>query len=162
MRKAGVDVTYVELPSDKGHMASHADAGMWAPILGAFMKTCDGRAPSAQDLAALLRWYVDQGLDEPIGEEAVDRFAAPRQRRAETPRQPLARTRRRAAARASSYAARAGAARIAATRRGRARPRRGCTTLAELEAAVRAFEGCALKRTAKNTVFADGTRAGRS
>ena len=23
MRKAGVDVTYVELPSDKGHMASH-------------------------------------------------------------------------------------------------------------------------------------------
>ena len=39
MRKAGVDVTYVELPSDKGHMASHADAAMWAPILGAFMKS---------------------------------------------------------------------------------------------------------------------------
>jgi homoserine O-acetyltransferase len=38
MRKAGVDVTYVELPSDKGHMASHADAWMWAPILTAFMK----------------------------------------------------------------------------------------------------------------------------
>ena len=34
MRKAGVDVTYVELPSNKGHMASHADAAMWAPILG--------------------------------------------------------------------------------------------------------------------------------
>jgi homoserine O-acetyltransferase len=39
MRKAGVDVTYVELPSDKGHMASHADAWMWAPILTAFMKS---------------------------------------------------------------------------------------------------------------------------
>ena len=39
MRKTGVDVTYVELPSDKGHMASHADAAMWAPILGAFMKS---------------------------------------------------------------------------------------------------------------------------
>ncbi len=39
MRKAGVDVTYVELPSDKGHMASHADAWMWAPILDAFMKS---------------------------------------------------------------------------------------------------------------------------
>jgi homoserine O-acetyltransferase len=38
MRKAGVDVTYVELPSNKGHMASHADAAMWAPILAAFMK----------------------------------------------------------------------------------------------------------------------------
>lgn len=30
-------------------------------------------------------------------------------------------------------------------------------TLAELEKMVRAFEGCALKKTAKNTVFADGS-----
>ena len=30
---------HVELPSDKGHMASHADAAMWAPILAAFMKS---------------------------------------------------------------------------------------------------------------------------
>jgi homoserine O-acetyltransferase len=39
MREAGVDVTYVELPSDKGHLASHQDAEMWAPILAAFMKS---------------------------------------------------------------------------------------------------------------------------
>ncbi len=39
MRKAGVNVTYVELPSNKGHMASHADAALWAPILGAFLKS---------------------------------------------------------------------------------------------------------------------------
>jgi homoserine O-acetyltransferase len=38
MRKAGVDVTYVELPSNKGHMASNADGAMWAPILAAFLK----------------------------------------------------------------------------------------------------------------------------
>jgi homoserine O-acetyltransferase len=38
MRKAGVDVTYVELPSNKGHMASHADATLWAPILREFLK----------------------------------------------------------------------------------------------------------------------------
>ena len=38
MRKAGIDVTYVELPTNKGHMASHADAALWAPILGAFLK----------------------------------------------------------------------------------------------------------------------------
>ncbi|PRZ35205.1 homoserine O-acetyltransferase [Antricoccus suffuscus] len=37
MRAAGVDITYVELPTDKGHMASHADAALWAPILGAFL-----------------------------------------------------------------------------------------------------------------------------
>jgi len=39
MRKAGIDVTFVELPSDKGHMASHQDAAMWAPILAAYMKS---------------------------------------------------------------------------------------------------------------------------
>lgn len=38
MRRAGIDITYVELPSNKGHMASHADAALWAPILGAFLK----------------------------------------------------------------------------------------------------------------------------
>ena len=38
MRKAGIDITYVELPSNKGHMASHADAALWAPILGEFLK----------------------------------------------------------------------------------------------------------------------------
>lgn len=37
MRRAGIDVTYVELPSNKGHMASHADAALWAPLLGAFL-----------------------------------------------------------------------------------------------------------------------------
>lgn len=34
-------------------------------------------------------------------------------------------------------------------------------TLEELQAAIAAFEGCTLKRTAKNTVFADGNPASR-
>ena len=34
-------------------------------------------------------------------------------------------------------------------------------SLAELKAAMEAFEGCALKRTANNTVFADGVAEGR-
>ena len=34
-------------------------------------------ALSPHDAAALLRWYVDHGLDETIGEEAIDRFALP-------------------------------------------------------------------------------------
>jgi DNA polymerase len=108
-----------------------------------------------EDLAALLRWYVDQGLDETIGEEAIDRLApvplAPVAAAAPTARAPTP-------LRAPAPPPRAPVplespqlvedARVLAER---------CTSLAELEAAVRAFEGCALKRTAKNTVFADGT-----
>jgi len=107
-----------------------------------------------QDIAALLRWYVDQGLDEAIGEEAVDRFAAPQptpaaaatpsvqaptpMRVPPAPRAPVPLESPQVVEDARALAER-------------------CTSLAELEAAVRAFEGCALKRTAKNTVFADGT-----
>jgi len=36
-----------------------------------------------------------------------------------------------------------------------------CTSLDELEAAVRAFDGCSLKAQARNTVFMDGVRGAR-
>jgi uracil-DNA glycosylase family 4 len=108
-----------------------------------------------EDLAALLRWYVDQGLDETVGEEAVDRLApvaptlvaaAAPPARAPTPlRAPVAQPRAPVPLESPQLVE---DARALAER---------CTSLAELEAAVRAFEGCALKRTAKNTVFADGT-----
>jgi homoserine O-acetyltransferase len=42
LRKAGVDITYVELVTDKGHLASHADAAQWAPMLQAFMERLRG------------------------------------------------------------------------------------------------------------------------
>jgi homoserine O-acetyltransferase/O-succinyltransferase len=37
MRAAGVDLNYVELVTDKGHLASNADALQWAPMLRAFL-----------------------------------------------------------------------------------------------------------------------------
>lgn len=86
-------------------------------------------------LAALLRWYVAMGADEAIAEQAVDRLAPPR-----PPVAPAAR----------------GVALAAAPAATGARPLAAAVSLAELERAVRAFEGCALKRTATNTVFADG------
>jgi DNA polymerase len=117
-----------------------------------------------EDLASLLKWYVDQGIDETIGEEAVDRFAA----------RPPAATAPAAVAtqimvpaptpfRPTTPPVPAPAARAPVpiespqlVEDARALARR-CATIEELESAVRAFEGCALKRTAKNTVFADGT-----
>lgn len=126
---------------------------------------------SGDEALAVLRWYLDQGFDETIGEEPVDRFALPAQ--AATPTaSPVPSP---AAAPASGSVA--GQAPIAAPAvlRPPAAPARApvplespqlvedarevarrANTIAELEEAVRAFEGCALKRTAKNTVFADG------
>jgi DNA polymerase len=118
---------------------------------------------ASEDLASLLRWYVDQGLDEAIGEEPVDRFAAPVPTSVPAPRQAPVQT----AAQAPTPI-RPTAPPAPAVVRGpvpiespqlvedaRALAQR-CGSIADLEAAVRAFEGCALKRTAKNTVFADG------
>ena len=100
------------------------------------------------DAARLLAWYVAMGADEAIAEVAVDRLthaspatAAPTPELAPRVPPPAA-----AAPVASPSAAEASARRIAAA----------ATSLAELAAAVAAFEGCTLKRTATNTVFADG------
>jgi uracil-DNA glycosylase len=113
-----------------------------------------------QDAAALLRWYVDHGLDETIGEEAIDRFALPppaavAAASVSVPPTPAAPTPIRAPIAPPVARARI----LGQLRRFQGHRRavaRRATTIAELEEAVRAFEGCALKRTAKNTVFADG------
>ena len=117
------------------------------------------QAIAREDLEALLRWYVDQGIDESIGEEAVDRFAAPAPQAAPQPVQrqaPTAPTPIRPAP--ATPAPLRGPVPIESPQLvedARALAQR-CSSVEELEAAVRAFEGCALKRTAKNTVFADG------
>src|SRR5260370_25031551 len=118
-----------------------------------------GPAIAREDLAALLKWYVDNGLDETIGEEAVDRFAARPPAAASAPDRVIAQ--RPAAATpirpATPFPARAPVPLESPQLVEDARElARRCTTIADLEAAIRAFEGCAIKRTAKHTVFAAG------
>jgi uracil-DNA glycosylase family 4 len=120
----------------------------------------ENATPSREELTALLRWYVDQGVDDVTGDEPVDRLAAPppavvvpevaapRPATAPTPIRPAA-----APIIAPRTPVPLESPQVVEDARALAE---GCKTLAELEAAVRAFEGCALKRTAKNTVFADG------
>ena len=106
-----------------------------------------------KDALGTLNWLVEAGADEAIGENAGQPAGGQKPR----------------AARAAPYRAKRaeGAA-------GRPPPPGGAirigdaigaiggaTSLAELKAALESFEGCALKRTATNTVFADGTPAGR-
>ena len=104
------------------------------------------------DCLSTLNWLVEAGADEAIAEQPVNRLTA------KVTVAPL-----QAPAAARPAPARApvvlpldgdaiGSAQAAAA---------AATSLSELQAALEAFEGCALKRTATNTVFADGVADGR-
>ncbi|HUN45063.1 MAG TPA: uracil-DNA glycosylase [Stellaceae bacterium] len=106
---------------------------------------------SAEPLAELLSWYVAMGADEAIGAEPLDRFAPPPAAPPRMPMAPRADVPSPAPAPVAPLVAPSAAAASARELAAAAQ------TLAELEAAVRGFDGCALKRTATNTVFADGS-----
>lgn len=100
-----------------------------------------------------LNWLVEAGADEAVADAPVNRLVA------RTAVAPLAASAPRPAAPARAPApplpregdAIGSAQAVAAS----------ATTLAELKSALEAFDGCALKRTATNTVFADGVAEGR-
>lgn len=118
--------------------------------------------PDRDEAIRLLEWYAAMGVDVPVVDEPVDRFAAyarekeersarqaqatgtpspqPRTPAAPSPTQP-------AAAPMMSDEVVQDARALAA----------GCGTLEALKVAVESFEGCGLKKTAKNTVFSDGS-----
>lgn len=110
------------------------------------------------DKKSLLLWQVDAGADEAIGEEPVNHFKVQETAIQEATMKPTAaspavKTEPRALNPLHhSPSAAAATARQAAD---------NCKTLAELEAAVRAFDGCAIKKTASKTVFSDGNPKGR-
>ena len=120
--------------------------------------------PLAIDQAlALLQWQIEMGADEAIGPVALDRLVsrrspAPRRcRRRRTPPPRAATRRHRAAAAAAppralteSAAEPVQSARVLAAQ---------AETVDALAALVAGFDACPLKRTATNTVFADGNPA---
>lgn len=110
--------------------------------------------------ATMLKWLVDMGADEAIGEHPVDRFEvlpptpvvdnATSARAAAPPTPPAVRTpvepAHRVAIPLPSSVGSLGARDLAAK----------CQTLDELRDAVSKFDGCGLRQTAKHTVFSDG------
>lgn len=108
------------------------------------------------DVAALLRWHLDAGVDETIADAPVDRYAvvakpaaAPEVR---SPAVPLL----------QAVAARAAAPPVALKPEFKSAPAssahlaQDCKTLDELKEAIAKYEGCALKTFATRTVFGDG------
>jgi uracil-DNA glycosylase len=108
--------------------------------------------PVADEKAAraLLDWYQAMGVDEAIGEEPVDCFAAaplkPASRSTPEPKKTAAPPRVAARA-ASATATRSIGAEVA--------------TLLELQELVAKFDGCSLKRTATSLCFARGSEQAR-
>lgn len=119
------------------------------------------------ELEAIARWYAAMGVDQPLADAPRDRFAefaeeAARRGAATAPaatplrppaaasRPPLSPAPARPAA-VSADAAVLGAREAAAA----------ATSLEALRAALEAFEGCGLKRTATRLVFADGSPQAR-
>lgn len=121
-----------------------------------------GNQESRDQVLAMLRWQLESGADEAIGHTAINHFIASAQiknaqienPRFENPRiakPPLQRmapppVMRPAPPRPAIMASGASPHEIAAA----------CHDLAALRAAIENFQGCALKTTAKHTVFADG------
>ena len=119
--------------------------------------------PAAHDLADLLRFYADAGVDEALGEEPFDRFAeaaAIARPAAARPNPPPPGP----AAPSPASVAPAMAAMVAPpmampdeAQAAKARElARQAGTLDELRAILDGFTGCNLKFTAKQTVFGDG------
>ncbi|HJU17316.1 MAG TPA: uracil-DNA glycosylase, partial [Stellaceae bacterium] len=102
-----------------------------------------------REAAALLRWYIEMGADEAIAAVPQNRLAPPPD--APAPQNLLLAPAAVAATPPAALAASAGEAAQSARQLAAQ-----ADTVAALADAVARFEGCALKRTATNTVFIDG------
>jgi uracil-DNA glycosylase len=121
-------------------------------IVPAMLEVDDRLAADRRAAAlALLRWYVEMGADEAIADAPQDRLQPhPEPQRivaAPSPPNTPSAAAAAPAAFAESLSEGAQSARLLAA---------GAATVEELAARVARFDGCSLKLTATNTVFADG------
>ena len=108
----------------------------------------------AQDSLSALAWLVEAGADEAMGDTPTDRFAARTQVPVSKPATPTA-ARAPSTATVTSPSLETDSVGTAITLA------RGENSLAELKEALEGFNGCALKKSANSTVFADGNPAHR-
>lgn len=103
---------------------------------------------AVQQAEAILQWYLENGVDEPMSSEPVDRLAfKPLIMKDIAPEKPVAQQQSMASAPVSGTPeAKAEAIRLVSE----------ANTLDELKAAIQKFDGLSLKKTAMNMVFAAG------
>ena len=125
---------------------------------------------TSRQAAALLDWYLAMGVDTAIGDAPVDRFAEsarPEPQPRPAPNRPTAASAGSAAEigrpapppqpQSGDLGDPSTAANVLAAREQAA----AAQTLEELREALSRFDGCSLKNTAKNLVFADGNPEAR-
>lgn len=112
----------------------------------------DASGGDALDLHELLSWYAEAGVSDALDETPHDHFAEVAQTRRPLP----GLAPRPAPVRAPAPVAAPDDAALTAQALAR-----GANTLEALREAMAGFDGCALKTTAKNLVFADGNPQGR-
>ncbi|MDA0652755.1 MAG: uracil-DNA glycosylase [Proteobacteria bacterium] len=114
-------------------------------------------------LVEFLKWYVESGVDEALGVDPLDRLAPkPASPAPAAAVQPAAGP-KLATAERNAGTDRGGSAELVSreeTARSAREAAATASSLSELRDALASFEGCALKKTAKNLVFADGNPAG--
>jgi uracil-DNA glycosylase family 4 len=105
-----------------------------------------------KDALGTLNWLVEAGADEAIEEVPVNRLAAAPPQTVTAMKTPAPHTAKPQAPKPQAGSDAVGDAQALAS---------AANSLAELKAALEGFDGGALKRSATNTVFADGTPNGR-
>ncbi len=113
---------------------------------------------TAQTMSPLdaLRWHVEMGLDEVVDEMPVDRYATAQQPHPATPATAPAIQPPQDMPQAEPRQASGQALAPAEGARDAIAVAAGAQSIDELRERLEGFEGCALKFTATNTVFADG------
>lgn len=109
----------------------------------------------------LLQWHLDQGVNETLAAEPVNRLAGKKKKVAAAAPAPAAEAPLPAAARPAPRAASGPAVPPSAAIAKARELADSAKTLDELREAVMHFDGCSLKKTATNTVFADGNPEAR-
>lgn len=118
-------------------------------------------ARSKNPLIAALEWHVMAGADEAIQDTPVDRTAAASLSLVENPVAPADLPRSAPSVRAENVESAGDLLGTAQARVEAARLAKSCGSLQELQAAIAAFDGLAIRKTATNMVFSDGNPAAR-